>query len=303
MGLVQGPIFNMERPRLLRKPNVPEAAEEFGRLASRLAQSELPEYAGLTQLARARCLETLGSRTAETDALIAAARQFMLAHQEQSDQHAATSGAQLQAAIALYNAAIRHQLSAQRGLLAARTCLELAHALRRQGRTRQALLYYQDAADLQTPPAALESRELAVRCQLELVDLEAALSSLDDMHTALEELGGSSSAHSLTARYLRWCEVTQVLLLLAAEPPAGQPKPAHTRLLDGLTKPDGRHRGGHLSECVHLLLQSLVLAVRRRHLSALYRLEGDLRPHLDESQRHLLDRLVRQVETRVPAQK
>ena len=63
--------------RFLRKPNVSEAAEEFGRLAGRLAQSELPEYAGLTQLARAKCLETLGTKTAETDALIAAARQFI----------------------------------------------------------------------------------------------------------------------------------------------------------------------------------------------------------------------------------
>ena len=38
------------------------------------------------------------------------------------------------------------------------------------------------------------------------MDLESALSSLDDMHTAIEELGGSGSAHSVTADYLRWSE-------------------------------------------------------------------------------------------------
>ena len=71
--------------RFLRKPNVSEAAEEFGRLAGRLAQSELPEYAGLTQLTRAKCLETLGSKTAETDALMAAARQFMTVRSDGGD--------------------------------------------------------------------------------------------------------------------------------------------------------------------------------------------------------------------------
>jgi len=140
------PVFNVPSPpprRFLRKPNVSEAAEEFGRLAGRLTQAELPEYAGLTQLARARCQETLANKTGETDALLAAARQFLQAHHEHTDLACPTPGSQLQAAVSLYNAAIRQQLAAQRGLLAARTCLELGHALRRLGRLRQALLYFQ----------------------------------------------------------------------------------------------------------------------------------------------------------------
>jgi len=136
-------INNKLKKRFLRKPNVSEAAEEFGRLAGRLTQAELPEYAGLTQLARARCQETLANKTGETDALLAAARQFLQAHHEHTDLACPTPGSQLQAAVSLYNAAIRQQLAAQRGLLAARTCLELGHALRRLGRLRQALLYFQ----------------------------------------------------------------------------------------------------------------------------------------------------------------
>ncbi|XP_037074442.1 40-kDa huntingtin-associated protein-like [Pollicipes pollicipes] len=100
------------------------------------------------------------------------------------------------------------------------------------------------------------------------------------------------------------CEVSQLLLLLAMEPPAAQRKPAHTRLLESFGGGETtRQRGGHIGESLRLLLQSLTLAVRRRHLPALYALEGDLRPLLDDSQRQLLSRLVQQVETRQRAER
>ena len=61
------------RKRFLKKPNYPEAIEQFGSLANTLQNQECPQYAGFCYLAKARCENNVNT-VAEGESLLKAAR-------------------------------------------------------------------------------------------------------------------------------------------------------------------------------------------------------------------------------------
>ena len=72
-------IHNKLKKRFLRKPNVSEASEQFGKLAKKMQSKEEPQYEGLCHLAVARCERSLGNSPGESEALVVAARSFLKA--------------------------------------------------------------------------------------------------------------------------------------------------------------------------------------------------------------------------------
>ena len=71
--------------RFLRKPNVTEACESFTNLGQHCENEEMPSYAGLCWIAKARCEGSLGNITGEISSLVRSARQFLSSEMQDKD--------------------------------------------------------------------------------------------------------------------------------------------------------------------------------------------------------------------------
>jgi len=303
-------ISNKLKKRFLRKPNVTEASDQFGKLAVQCEREELPQYAGLCWTAAARCENSLGNASGEAWDLVRAGRQFLTAEISAKDLGCPSPGGEhVQAAISSFaHAASRwqhhhnqewplcgsHQSNSP---LAASLAVELGQALRVDlDRIAEAATQYRHAADLQrnSPLDQLNSLGLLATCKIELGDYDGALSTFNEMVSVLEYAGKPPSG--VYCDIMHRCEITRVLLLLILQPTAQRLPPDLAKVLEKYAwGEDGRVPVSFLTEDQFLLLQSLVMACQSHDMESLCNLEAELWCHLTSEQKDLLRTLVKKM--------
>ncbi|CAI7995524.1 40-kDa huntingtin-associated protein, partial [Geodia barretti] len=78
------------RKRFMKKPNVKEASEDYGKLANRLKNEDNPHYSSMCFQAMAKCDRLMGDSSGEAEAWANAGRQFSGRRAAFSAQHART---------------------------------------------------------------------------------------------------------------------------------------------------------------------------------------------------------------------
>ncbi|TFJ96925.1 interferon gamma receptor 1 [Platysternon megacephalum] len=288
------------RKRFLRKPNVSEAAEQFGVLARELRAQESLPYAAWCQLAVARCAQSLFHGPGEAQALTEAARLF-LRQERDLQQRLSLSGGfaeHLQASHSCFAFAARLHLELGQPALAAGLCLELGSALRDMEQPGQAAPHFQRAAELlaaaELPLEALRCLGELASCLLLTRDYDGALAVLTQAQL-LAQAGPSPPSGAFLEVLVR-CEVSRVLLLLLLQPPLPKLLPEHAQTLEKYcweAFESGAGAGqlpqaGYLPPGLFLLLQSTVMACQEKDLEALKVLQAELWPLLSPEQNHLL---------------
>ncbi|KAJ9589462.1 hypothetical protein L9F63_017323 [Diploptera punctata] len=305
-------ISNKLKKRFLRKPNVTEASEQFGRLALQCERDEVPQYAGMCWTAAARCENSLGNVSGEAWNLLRAGRQYLKAEISAYNLGCPSPGGEhVQAAVSSYaQAESRWQQQhvqdqplpgnhLSQSPLSAGLALELGQALRVDlDRVAEASTQFRHAADLQRncPLERLNSLGLLATCKIELGDYDGALNVFNEMVLIMERCGDPPIGVYL--RVLNRCEITRVLLLLIL-----QPTPQRLALAPDLARvlekyawaEDGKVPVCYLTEDQFLLLQSLVMACQSQDIESLCSLEADLWCHLTSEQKDLLRTLVKQM--------
>ncbi|RZF36291.1 hypothetical protein LSTR_LSTR006796 [Laodelphax striatellus] len=272
-------ITNKLKKRFLRKPNVSEPSDQFGALGVECERAGVSQYAGLCQLAVARCETELGNSSNAAWALRMAGRHFLMAD---SLPFILPTSDRFEGALGSFSEASRLWQSDLEVPLSAGLSLESGAALAHD--PHQAVSHYARAANLLSscPPHQLPA----------LCDYEGALNTANDLAAAVES--SSSVPFGLYSDILLRCEVTRVLLVLLLRPPPSCLPPVLSTLLEKYTW-QNQSPVKWLDEQLFLLLQSLVLACQAQDHESLCETEGQLWDLLDVEQQHLLSCLVRTV--------
>uniref|UniRef100_A0A6Q2X4X9 Factor VIII intron 22 protein n=1 Tax=Esox lucius TaxID=8010 RepID=A0A6Q2X4X9_ESOLU len=285
-------VSNKLKKRFLRKPNVAEASEQFGKLinlAKELKQQDCLQYAAFCNLAMARCEQTLFNAPGEALALTDAARLFLLSEKENRALQAPGFDEHLQAALNCYSFAIKVYIEMNQPVMAASLSLELGNALKEMNRPGEAVVHYQRAAELQTqqPIESLLSMGEMATCKILTRDYDGALAVLTEMQLLCQERGlqlpGSNTPVGAFLDIVAKCEISRVLLLMLLEPPPQKLLPEHAQTLERYAWEsfDPHSQVSFLPENVFLLLQSVVVS----HVHS---------PLLSAEQNHLLHLVVQE---------
>ncbi|XP_062997725.1 40-kDa huntingtin-associated protein-like [Elgaria multicarinata webbii] len=302
------------RRRFLRKPNVSEAAEQFGALARELRAQESLPYAAWCQLAVARCSQSLGHPAGEAAALGEAARLWLQQEREVRQRQGPGLGLSehLPAAQSCVAFAARLHFELGQPALAAGLWLELAHELRSAGDPAQAVPAFLRAADLlavgHLPLEALRCLRDVASCLLLGRDHDGALTVLTQAQLLAQAHTGTGSGSAASAGAaaaaasssaispppaafldeLLQCEVTRVLLLLLLQPPPSKLLPEHAQTLEKYSWEALDASPGYVPSELFLLLQSTVMACQEKDPESLKVLQKELWPLLTPEQNHLL---------------
>ncbi|KAF7244946.1 Factor VIII intron 22 protein [Varanus komodoensis] len=312
------------RRRFLRKPNVSEAAEQFGALARELRAQESLPYAAWCQLAVARCAQSLGHASGEAAALGEAARLWLRHDRELRLRQGPGLGLSehLPAAQSCVAFGARLHFDLGQPALAAGLWLELGNELRAAGEPGEAVPALMRAADLlatgHLPLEALRCLRDVASCLLLCRDHDGALTVLTQAQllaqggpgTAASGAGASSGAAAAAATAsstvisqlpgafldeLLHCEVTRVLLLLLLQPPPSKLLPEHAQTLEKYSWEALDASPGYVPSELFLLLQSAVMACQEKDLEALKVLQKELWPLLTPEQNHILHLVVQEM--------
>ncbi|XP_030840673.1 factor VIII intron 22 protein [Strongylocentrotus purpuratus] len=290
------------KKRFLRKPNVAEAADEFGNLAKVLHNQECPSYAALFSLAKARCEHTLANHPAEVHALVEAAHEFLDAEWSDRSMHCPNFEENLCAAINCYNHAVRVSIEHKQPALSATLCLQLGNSLRRLKKPADAMGHYQKAAELQyqCPLDCLHSLGKVASCKIEIGDFDGALAVLTEMEYLVRDrgiIGSNNLPIGSFSDILASCEISRVLLLMLLQPTPQRIRPEHAQTLEKYTwESDETNPATEcITEEVFLLLQSVVMACQSKDAESLKKLQADLWCHLSAEQNHILHLVLEQI--------
>ncbi|CAB4067753.1 F8A [Lepeophtheirus salmonis] len=275
-------ISNKLKKRFLRKPNLSEASAEFYKLGKRLVKDDEQEYAGLCNLAVARCEQNNDNSQGECEAYIESGRLFMKAERKVFQTGNYSFEYHLAASIDCYSKAIRllgESPSASNSARAFGLCHEAA-------KCRTASQYLLES---------VHAKEKVAKCYIDTGDYHNALNSLTEISRLIESYGPKHPS-SIYLDILRRCEITRVLLLLIIKPTPQNLSPNLTSILekyawDSSDDENEDSPATYAPEEVFLLLQSVVMASQVNDGEALIELEDDLVLHLDEDQRELLRNL------------
>ncbi|XP_064644443.1 40-kDa huntingtin-associated protein-like [Lineus longissimus] len=287
-------ISNKLKKRFLKKPNVAEGSEQFASLAKVLREQECPQYAGFCCLAQARCEHSLANPAGEAQALVEAARAFLLAEENLRELKCPSFEEHVSASINCYGHAIRVHLENKQPSLAAGLCAEVGNSLRKLGKPGEAIAHYQRAAELQihTPLLCLTSLGLAASSKIETKDYDGALTVLTDMAIMAQERGTASNGKPLGAfcDIMANCEITRVLLLMLLQPTPQKIRPEHAQTLEKYAWESSETSSSvsYMNEDVFLLLQSVVMACQSKDIESLRKLQVELWPLLNAEQNELI---------------
>ncbi|XP_053979137.1 40-kDa huntingtin-associated protein-like [Hylaeus anthracinus] len=281
-------ISNKLKKRFLRKPNVAEASDHFGALATECEQKELWQYAGLCSLAAARCQGTLENVFPELNFLIKAGREFLVADKKDKDIGCPSIGQEnTQAAISCFGHALaRCQNQPGFNTMSAGLALELALAL---DSTPAGIQQLRKAIDIFPTAKAINT---LVSYHINQGDYVSALQILNEFVEFIETYINTGARGNYSV-ILHRCEVTRVLLLLILQPSPQRLAPSLAQVLEKYAWiEETANNDFNMSENELLLLQSLVLASQSHDYQALLELEGELWPYLDAEQKELLHKLI-----------
>ncbi|XP_011504574.1 PREDICTED: factor VIII intron 22 protein-like [Ceratosolen solmsi marchali] len=277
------------KKRLLRKPNVSEASDQFESLAINCEQKELHQYAGWCWLAAARCQESVGNCIYEINFLTKAGRQFLIANKNNKDIGCLSiSDEDIQVAINAFNHALT-RCENQDGfqMMSSSLAIELALAL---GSNSEGIKYLCSA--IHTHPT-VQAINLLVTYYIKQGNYVSALRVLTELVEMIENHLGARTIDNYR-NILHKCEISRVLLLLIMRPTPQRLAPSLAQVLEKYAwAEDTRISVPNMTEDEMLLLQSLVLACQSRDYEAILELESELWSFFDVEQKELLHNLIK----------
>lgn len=281
-------ISNKLKKRFLRKPNASEPSDQFATLAAQCERCDLPQYAGLSWLAVAKCESSLGHVNEEATALVKAGRLYIQAENKNvigCEEH-------LQAGISSLSQAER--LWGDENPLTAALCLETGNTLKNIS-PHSACGHYAKACSLlsDSPPLQLLALGKLASTKISIGDYHGALQVFTDMVSTINKI----SSHPLVGVYndvLVRCEISRILLILLLRPSPQKISPDLAKLIEKYTwigEPDYKTTSW-LGEELFFLLQSLVMASQCQELEAINEIESDLWKYFSNEQKDLLQAII-----------
>lgn len=281
-------ISNKFKKRFLRKPNVADACDQFGALATDCEQKELWQYAGLCSLDAARCQGTLENAFSELNFLIKAGREFLTASKKNADIGCPSIGQEnTQAAVSCFgHSLIRCNSQPGYNAMSAGLALELALAI---GPSPAGTQQLRKAIEIFPTSKAINT---LVSFYIKQGDYVSALQTLNEFVEFVEAYVNAGARGNYNA-ILHRCEVTRVLLLLILQPSPQRLAPSLAQVLEKYAWiEESANNSFNMDEDELLLLQSLVLACQSHDHQALLELEGELWSYFDAEQKELLHKLI-----------
>ena len=139
-------------------------------MAKRLSSDDQRQLSGVCSLAVARCEQTLGNLPAEAEALLSAARSFLRQEEENYDLRLPTFDEHVTNAVSYFNMAVNVYLECKQPHLASGVCLEMGNALRKLGKTEEAVGCFLRAAEIESkfPLSYFGACRSVISCYIEL---------------------------------------------------------------------------------------------------------------------------------------
>jgi tetratricopeptide (TPR) repeat protein len=278
------------KKRFMKKPNVKEASEDYGKLANRLKNEDNPHYSAMCFQAMAKCDRLMGDSSGEAEAWANAGRQFFTAEELLFSAHHASYRESLDAGVHCFIMAVDAHERKGDGVMAVMFCLELAGKLVHFERFHEASRFFQRAIDLQVnkPECQLQTLQRLASCKLRLRAYDGAL----NVYTRIfSETKGKEGPYLVLGKR---CEVCILLLLLMLQIPERNYKTEHSMIIESYSKSilDMEYKETDHSLNRYILLQSLINASRRKDYKEIEAVRASLWSHLDEEQQHLMHLLM-----------
>ncbi|XP_064383149.1 40-kDa huntingtin-associated protein-like [Halichondria panicea] len=278
------------KKRFMKKPNVREASDDYGKLANALKNEENPQYAALCFSAMAKCDQILGDVSGEGEAWANAGRQFLIAEDILFTGGYPSYGDSLDAGVQCFLLAIEAHYKQGNEVMAAMFCLEIAHRLKHFKKFHEALTFLNRAADLQNnkPECQLQTMEEIALCKIRLREYDSALSIISKITS---ETKGKEGPYAVLRQR---CEVCQLLLLLILQIPRNHLKAEHSQVLSKFSKDvlDTSVVGPGMHGELYVLLQSLLIAVEDKCYKEIEDIQPIMWRYLTSIQQHLYSLLM-----------
>lgn len=278
------------KKRFMKKPNVKEASEDYGKLANSLKNEDNPQYAAVCFQAMAKCDHLMGDSSGEAEAWANAGRQFFTVEEMLFSAHHASYGESLEAGIHCFLVAVETHEKKGDGVMAAMFCLELASQLFHFEKFHEAARFYQRAIDLQVnkPECQLQSLEKLASCKLRLREYDGAAVVYTRIYS---ETKGKEGPYAVLRER---CGVCLLLILLMLQIPERYLKSEQSELIASYCKSplDVDCEVGDHNMDKYIFLQSLIGAARRRDYKEMEVIRSGLWKSLDKEQQNLLHLLM-----------
>ncbi|XP_076809063.1 40-kDa huntingtin-associated protein-like [Clavelina lepadiformis] len=298
-------VSNKLKKRFLKKPNVAEAREEFGQLASTLSMKGCYHYAGFCCLAMARCEMNMSHSLGEVQALTDAARYFLQADQSVEAIHSPKYGEHLICAKSCFDYAIKVLIKCDLPCMAASLCEEIGRYYEEKKDYHTALSLYLRGAELnfQNPLHLLLLQQKIMILKTVLDDFNGALSLCSEiLHQISDKCSYHCDGHTLLGQYAKLhcdCEIQMILLLMLLNPHPLKIVSGYSQILQKYTwtcsentvLKNGFSNNGMDPE-LFTLMQSFVMACSGRDLSSMEYLQSRLRFHFTPQQNMLLQKII-----------
>lgn len=278
------------KKRFMKKPNVKEASEDYGKLANALKNEENPQCAAMCFQAMAKCDHLMGDSSGEAEAWANAGRQFFTVEEMLFSAHHASYEESLEAGIHCFLMAIHTHERTGESVLAAMFCLELAQRLMYFENFHEAARFFQRAVDHQNhkPECQLQTLEQLAICKIRLRQYDGALG----VYTKIcNETKGKSGPYEIMREK---CEISTLLLLLMLKIPERSLRAEHLQLLGKYSKDilDLNMEGSDENLDKFIFMQSLIEAVKRKDYNEMEVIRPKLWKLLDVEQRNLFHLLM-----------
>ena len=310
------------KKRILRKPNVSDAIEEYTALSRRLENEECFGLSAHCMQQVAKSYHSIGNTILESFALQSAAKQYLNAEITSSVETGVVSfNEDLLSAISAYDTAIKVHTDQNERHLAAMLCLQLADILSRKfERHFEAIPYYERTINLFTSANDGIAPIQAVFVQLKLsalkvftCDYQGALTSYTDIYNSIlakfssqinrnktGNEGSSLTPNGIYSQLLVEVDISKLLLLLYLKPT--KLKPEHSNTIEVYTwfQTLSNNTNSYLpvnfmDRDLFIILQSFVMACESNDAKVLYTLETEIMPHLNHVQNYLLSLITDQL--------
>ncbi|KAK6643001.1 hypothetical protein RUM43_004504 [Polyplax serrata] len=303
----------LRKKRILKKPNVTEAGQQFENLGKICEREELEQYAGLCYQAAAKCQNSLGNHLEEGFLLLKSSKQFMTGYSKLLRNQLVLDETYKNYSYANYKECLtriqqnKEYSNLVTDMVTSGIILEMASNLKDKfGATEESCEEHERALKFfsNSPAERINCLQKLVVLHIESENYTEALKLIDEIVTQGELLPDTG----LKNEAMRNAEITKIFLLLILQPTpqqisvtaaaalekyawvetasSGEVKELQTMLNDqGLSM---------LDENLFLKLQSLVMACQYSDVEVLTCVESDLIPDLTVEQKILLNTLIKQ---------
>ncbi|EEB16616.1 conserved hypothetical protein [Pediculus humanus corporis] len=302
----------LRKKKILKKPNVAEASQQFENLGKFCEREDLPEYAGLNYESAAKCQNSLGNHSEEAFLYLKSSKQFMTSYLKQKNNQLVLNNSYLNHSLISYkNCLERLEQNNEcsnlvNNMIMGGITLKMGHDLQEKiEAVEESCHEYKKAVQLfsNSPVEKIQCLNKLVSSKINSGDFSEALKLVEDIISIAQTI----PANSFKENCLCEAEITRIFLLLILQPTPQQISPAAASALEkyawletsstneiiDLQTTLKNYNLTMISEDLFLNLQSLVMACQYGEEEVVKGIEIDLTPYLNFEQKMLLSILVK----------